>query len=98
MNKYTLLWGVMLFNIILTFTAYAMTGFGVNGDLLTGAPNIGTFGLIDFFIVIIRVVPFFFQLVTFQVTGIPAIITATVFIPINIVMLLLIVSLIRGTD
>lgn len=98
MNKYTMLWTVIVFNIVLTLTAYAMTGFGVNGDFLSGTPGTGTFGALDFFIVIIRVVPFFFQLVTFQVTGVPALITAVVFIPINIVMLLMIVSLIRGTE
>ena len=98
MNKYTLLLTVMLFNILLTFTAYALTGFGVNGDFLSGTPSTGRFGLLDFFIVIIRVVPFFLQLVTFQITGIPFFITAVVFIPINVVMLLMIVSLIRGTE
>ena len=97
MNKYMMLMTIVLFDILMVSLAAAMTGFGTSGDILT-APGALDPTPLGFLGSIFEIIPFFFRLVFFQVTGVPEIIVLVVFYPINIALFWLVIAMIRGTD
>ena len=88
MNKFSLLMMLVFFLVFSTFVAGSLTGFGVTENLQEGvtAFEFSAAG-------ISTAIGFFFKLLAFQVTGIPAVINILVFWPLTIGILYMIIEM-----
>jgi len=96
MTKYNVLLGLLC--VIFTVSAFGgHFGYTVNGVPQGGMveqTSPGALGVVDW---IFDSIGFFFSMVAFRVDGVPAFINA-IFVIMSIMVVVLIVSLIRGTD
>lgn len=98
MSKYGTLITISLFLILSTFLAMSITGFNPSVDPTTGLTPIGEPNFFTILQTIWNSLGFFFNIMFFNVEGIPSFINIIVFWPLTIGLFFMIISLIRGTE